>query len=299
MPSVFSKRLNADVHLGKLAPQPVKDAIEFQVVKAIFLKAGGTLPPFPTHFGYGGDFKPGPVAQGGWGMFGNGPCDDGSITDQAWAAYKGAGDCAWAGPGHEEMESAKNAGRPVPQFTCLNILNQYSAYSGYNLQTGASDNGSAVADVIAWRQSKGLLDVSGTPYKIGQAFTLTPGNLQELWEAAYLLENVGLGIVLTEANMQQFDNGQPWDADPNGQQIGGHYIPAVGRANPNNSGIITWAQRQGITQAFYEQQADEAHGYLDPLRYNSVTGQDAEHYNDEDVERFFQTLAQNQQQAAA
>src|ERR1700722_10504368 len=77
-----------------------------------------SLPTAPAPSGgYGIDFSD-------WLMLGNGPCDDGSV-DSSWAAFQGAGDCAWAGPAHETMEACKNAGRPVPEFTCLNVLDQY------------------------------------------------------------------------------------------------------------------------------------------------------------------------------
>jgi hypothetical protein len=292
MPSVFIERLNAHVHLGKNDPKPVPDAISFDELRAKFVAAGGTFPPMPAHFGFGGDFGGGPIAQGGWGMLGNGPCDDGSI-EEGWAAYAGAGDCAWADPAHDEMEAAKNAGRPIPPFTCLNILTQYAAYvasvnngQGYDLQTGANDTGSSMADVIVWRQTKGLLDTNGVAYKIGKAVSLTPGDLQDAWEATYLFQNVDLGVVLTQANMDEFNAGQAWDYSATSPEIGGHAIPEIGRASLDNSGIITWAERHGFTQAFFTKQNDEGHAYIDNERYNAVTGETSQGYDDQDLEKF-------------
>jgi hypothetical protein len=92
------------------------------------VRSGVSLPHIPKPGGgYGMDF-----GATGWLMLGNGPCDDGSVTDQSSYAYQGAGDCAWAGPGHETMEFDKNAGRPVAKFTCKNILDQYAQYLGLN-----------------------------------------------------------------------------------------------------------------------------------------------------------------------
>lgn len=285
MPAIYSHAHRGFLHLGKLPAQPIRDAIPFADAKAAFLKAGGTLPPVPKMFGHSGDFANGPTADGGWGMLGNGPCDDGSINPD-WAAYQGAGDCAWAGPAHEEMEAAKNAGRPVPKFTCLNVLQQYSAYSGYDLETGANDNGSAVADVIAWRQDKGLEDADGNVYKIGQSFNLTPGDMQQLWEAAYLLECVGIGINVQQAQMDQFQAGKPWAYVAGSPVEGGHYIPIVGKLR-----LITWATKQEYAESLYEKLCDEAVGYLDLERYNAVTGEDAEHYTSQDIEKYFAVLA--------
>jgi hypothetical protein len=291
MPKVFIERLGAHVHLGKTDPKPVPGALTFDEVRGYFVKAGGTFPPLPDHFGSGGDFGPGPIAHGGWGMLGNGPCDDGSIN-QDWAAFEGAGDCAWADPAHDEMEAAKNARRPIPPFTCRNILEQYSAYGGYDLQTGANDNGSNMADVIVWRQTKGLLDTNGVAYKIGKSVTLTPGNLQQAWEAAYVFQNVDLGAVITQANMDEF-NADPkgvWGYTPGSPQIGGHAIPEIGRGSLNNSGIVTWAERYGFTEAWFTHQNDEGHAYIDVERYNAVTGETSQGYTDQDLEKYLGLL---------
>jgi hypothetical protein len=292
MPTAYIERLGAHVHLGKNDPKPIPEAISFAEARAIYVKASGEFPPMPASFGFGGDFHSGPIAQDGWGMLGNGPCDDDTIP-QGWYCYNGAGDCAWADPAHDEMEAAKNAGRPIPQFTSLNILNQYALYLGL---AGAqdldadNDTGSDMAAVITWRQTKGLLDDGGNAYKIGKAVQLTPGDLQQAWEAAHIFQNVDLGAVLTQANMDQFNAGQPWDYVASSPQIGGHAFPLVGRAGQNNSGIITWAERHGITKSFYANQNDEAIAYLDQERYSTVTGKDSQGYDDQDLERYLTLL---------
>jgi hypothetical protein len=290
MSGYFSKRAGGHLHLGKLAPKPLRDAMAFSQAKAFYVKAGGELPPMPEHFGYGGDFSGGPIAQGGWGMLGNGPCDDGSINPD-WAAYGGAGDCAFAGPAHETMADARNAGVSVPPFTCLSVLECYSAFGGYDLQSGANDGGAAIADVLSLRQDKGLPDANGTAHKIGKSFEGTPGDLQQCWEMCFLLEKAGLGIVVSEANMQQFDDGKEWDWDAGSPQIGGHYICAVGRASEGDTGVITWAHRHGFTRAFFAHQNDELVGYLSLEMYNRRTGEDAQGYAEVDVERYFTALA--------
>lgn len=235
-----------------------------------------SLPPIPTHFGHGYDF-----GRDGWLMLGNGP------DDTVSPGFQGCGDCAWAGPAHEEMEAARNAHRPVPQFSGATVVSQYSAYSGYNPQTGANDNGSDVQQVLAWRQDKGLLDNASTAYKIGQHVALTPGDLHELWAAAYLFECVGIGATMTTAQMDQFDAGQPWDYVAGSPAEGGHYIPVMG-----DNGLISWGERVGFTRTFYAKQSDEAYAYVDPERYSGVTGETLEHFSDADLEKFLTLVAQ-------
>lgn len=241
-----------------------------------------SLPPIPApHGGYGMDF----TGADGWLMLGNGPCDDGSIPEGD-AAFQGAGDCAWAGPAHETMEACKNASRSVPSFTCLNVLDQYSAYSGYSLQTGANDNGSNVRDVLNWRQSKGLLDASGTAHKIGTYVSIEPGNLIDLWEALYLFECVGIGINFPNSAMDQFNAGQTWSVVPGSTIKGGHYIPLVGHPSNNVWTCVTWGRRQTLTPRFLTTYCDEAWAYIDPARYSVVTGETLEDYTNADLEQY-------------
>jgi hypothetical protein len=250
-----------------------------------FLPISG-LPNFPSPSGgYGYVF---PV-DGGWKMLGNGPCDDGSINS-TWAAFGGAGDCFWAGSAHEEMEMAHNAGRPIPQFTCLNILEQYAAYCNYNLQTGANDQGTMVRDGLQWRATKGLLDVNGNAYKIGAYYSLEVGNHQQLWEALYLGENIGIGIQFPESAMTQFNNRKPWSVVAGTQIEGGHYVPLVGHPSQGMWTAITWGSRQMVTDAFLTTYLDEAWGYISPDRYNRVTGETLQHYKDADLEKYFALL---------
>ena len=267
------------LHLGK---RPAVDTTHldgftpFHEVAAIAKRVGLSLPSVPSNWqGFGADF-----AAGAWLMLGNGP------DDTVVPGFQGCGDCAWAGPGHEEMEAAKNAERPVPAFSGKTIVDQYSAYSGYDPRTGENDNGSAVADVIQWRQTKGLRDDAGNTYKIGQAITLTPGNIEEIVQAAYLFDVVGIGVTITQAQMDQFSAGQPWDYVAGSPVEGGHYIPAVGKV------VISWATPVPYTRAFIENQCDEAHTYLDPLRYNAVTGETADGFVDQDLEKYLTLLAQ-------
>lgn len=277
MSGIHVDRLGHEVYLGKQPATPPKVGVAYSELRPA-LKKAGVLPTVPQMFGHGHDFR-----QGQWLMLGNGPDD--TVTP----GFGGCGNCAWAGPGHEEMAAGKNAGRPVPRFSGKTIVDQYAAYSGYDPQTGANDTGSNVQDVIQWRQTRGLLDDAGHPYKIGQAIRGTPGNVQELWEIAYLCETAGIGVILQTAQMDQFNaSAQPtWDYVPGSPAEGGHYVPVMGKL-----GLISWADDVYYTPAFIQQQCDEVWGYIDPERYNRVTGQTAEHFTDQDLEKYLVLIAQ-------
>lgn len=254
------------------------------------------LPSIPASFGHGTDF-----GKDGWGMLGNGPCDDGSITDQSSYAFQGAGDCAWAGPGHETMQMTHEAGSAVPKFTCLNILNQYAQYLGLKDATElteSNDQGSDVRSVLQHRATTGLLDVDGNTHKIGAYVSLELGNWEHLREATYLFESVGIGIEFPDSAMDQFNNGQVWSV-VNGSQIdGGHYIPIVGHPGGGLWTVITWGRRQVATWNFINKYADEMWAYISLERYNSVTGETAEGYKDVDLQKYLTAVASSQTQPA-
>jgi hypothetical protein len=255
------------------------------------VRSGVSLPHIPKPGGgYGMDF-----GATGWLMLGNGPCDDGSVTDQSSYAYQGAGDCAWAGPGHETMEFDKNAGRPVAKFTCKNILDQYAQYLGLKDASeldSNNDQGSDVREVLSWRQSKGLLDASGNAHKIGTYVSIEPGNVKDLWDALWLFDAVGIGINFPGSAMDQFNQGKPWSVVPGAQIEGGHYIPLVGHPTNDVWTCVTWGQRQTLTQQFLTTYCEEAWAYITPERYNAVTGKSPQGWRDVDLQEYITLVGQ-------
>jgi hypothetical protein len=289
-PTVHSARLNADLFLGKNAPSPppANSVAMGDLMSAI---PAGTLPPIPAHFGTATDFtnddSANPAA-GSWAIGGNGP--DNTVAP----GFQGCGDCDWISTAHVLMQAAKNAGRSVPPFTGLTVVDQYAAYSGYDLKTGANDNGTDMSDSIKWCQEKGFYDDNGTVYQFGQAVTIEPGNIEQLWAATYLFEAVKIGVEVTTAQMDQFDaSANPtWDYVAGSPQEGGHSIPTMG-----SLGLITWGCRVRYTQRFVTRQMDEGHCFLLPERYSAVTGDTLEGYADADLERFITLLAAQKQAA--
>src|SRR2546421_8084141 len=108
------------------------------------------------------------------------------------------------------MELCVNAKRPPAKFSGDVVVAEYEAYSGYNRNTGANDNGSDVREVLNWRRNKGIKDADGHTHKIGAYVALEPGNLTHIIEAAYLFEAIGIGFEVPESAETQFSEGKPW-----------------------------------------------------------------------------------------
>lgn len=201
------------------------------------------LPTPPDTFGHEQLF--GPKA---WGMLGN----------DEW------GDCAWAGSAHETMLLTKESGHPVT-FTTNGVLSDYAAGTGFDQNAGPpghnkTDNGSNLRSVLKYRAKKGIVDAAGHRHKIGAFVKLNPANLDEVLQAAYIFQAVGIGIEFPTTAMDQFNAGEPWDVVPGAKVDGGHYIPLVGRNG--NLQIITWGALQQMTPAFFAKYCDEAWAYV-------------------------------------
>jgi hypothetical protein len=282
--TIHSERHGGELHLGAInidaAPHP--DFVPFTSLRAK-LKAEGTLPTIPQMFGHGHS-----LPQGAWRMLGNGP------DDTVFPGFGGAGDCVIAGGCHEEMEAALCAKRPLPQFGGATAIKQYGEAAkrqngqAYDPKTGEGDTGLDPQEELKHRQEVGLYDDAGTHYKIGQVVTLTPGDILQHWEATYLLENSAVCINVQEAQEQQFNEStQPtWEYVPGSNDIGGHYVPAMGRI-----GLLSWAEDVYYTPNFLRHQQTAGYAYADPLRYNVVTGETAEHWKDQDIEKFLVLIA--------
>jgi hypothetical protein len=201
------------------------------------------LPTPPAQFGHETLF-----GARAWGMLGN----------DEW------GDCAWAGPAHETMLLTKEGGHQA-HFTTADVLSDYSAGTGFNPKAGPpgdnpTDQGSDVRKVFGYRRSKGIVDSKGQRHKIGAYVRLDEKDLQQVYQAMYLFQVVGIGIQFPDTAMDQFHKGEPWDVVAGAHIEGGHYVSGV--AKRQNIDVITWGALQQMTEAFFEKYCEEAWVYV-------------------------------------
>jgi hypothetical protein len=65
------------------------------------------------------------------------------------------------------------------------------------------------------------------------------------------------GITVSQANQQQFASGEPWDYDPASPIEGGHSV-MTGGYDAASLKFITWAQETAFTNAYWDNQVEEA-----------------------------------------
>ena len=163
------------------------------------------------------------------------------------------GCCVVSGAEHEtRLWHAEGSGRDELVFDDDTTISNYTLLGNYDPEDPYSDQGCDMVNAAQIRMDKGILDSNGKAHRVGAALQLQPGNWEQLLYACYYFDGVGLGILVTAAMQQAFQNNEPWDVDcfnPNDVE-GGHYVPAVARVG-GDIVVITWGQPQRLTRALY------------------------------------------------
>jgi hypothetical protein len=185
-----------------------------------------------------------------WGVFGN----------AQW------GDCAIAGPYHS-LQLWNAEGANTINICDQTVLESYSLVTGFDQSAGPSgsnqtDNGTNMTVMADYWQKIGFKDDDGNVHKIDGYVALEPGNIEQLWAAAYLFDGLGIGIRFPEEWMTAFNRSAEWDAVTSPHIEGGHYVTGVARRG-GNLVVVTWGGLQQMTPAGYEQFNDEAFIYVD------------------------------------
>lgn len=168
-----------------------------------------------------------------------------AVTD--WPVYLNdqIGDCTAAGAGHlEEVWSAEVDGAPH-EVTDDDVVRFYEL-QGYRPGEPDTDRGADMLSVLnAWRKE----GIGGR--KILAFAEVDAQNLDEVRAAAWLFSGLYVGCVITQASVDQFQAGKPWDAvDDEGQVLGGHCIVLVSYDSAGPT-FVSWGRLQRATWAWW------------------------------------------------
>jgi hypothetical protein len=245
-----------------LTDYPVKLGLADPVPGAVALRFGSYInwreaPTPPDHFTGHTEMV------GHWGMLGNG-----AAPDNPPGLPNGAGNCAIAGPCHQIMKATAEGGTMAP-FDTAAALTNYTAFTGFALTqpdgspwpidpfTGEPDNptdaGTNIDDMAKQWRTNGLVDAAGAIHQIVAYVDLNPGDVRELWLAAWIFPlGVGCGYALPESALEQAADGQIWDVVPGSRIAGGHYVPTVARPAASLGAGVTWNRLQPFTARWHQ-----------------------------------------------
>ena len=184
------------------------------------------------------------------------------VTD--WPVYLNdrIGDCTIAAIAHSFTAEAVTAGKPQVLFDDSEITRAYSAVSGYDPATGASDDGAQMQDVLALMRQNGLTDTHGNVHTVSAYAALgRPSSPQLLSQCLKTFGSVYVGIDCPQSAEDEFGNG-PWTYVPGSPILGGHAI-SLHRRQPYGSkigvfGFSTWGALQPVTIPFLAHYVSEA-----------------------------------------
>jgi hypothetical protein len=167
------------------------------------------------------------------------------------------GDCFWAGIAHQFMLWQREGGAIKPSlFTAQDVLDDYSAATGFNPTNESSDRGTDPSLGFKYVRDIGVRDARNLRHMID---TYVAVNFDNLALASWLLGSCGVGVNCPNDIEEQFDSGQPWDIAPGQHATGdGHYVPCVGRNSHGNFVFVTWGRLQAATPKWVETYLDQA-----------------------------------------
>jgi len=142
-------------------------------------------------------------------------------------------------------------------------LNQVIAlYKTQNPNFPSEDNGMDIQTCLEY------LNGTGGPDGVkAVAFAkVNFSDLNEVKAAIAIFGFVWLGINVQKANMDEFDNNQPWDYVSGSPNDGGHSVISGGYLNVSTDDVrfITWAQETGFTDNFWSHLVEEAWAVIWP-----------------------------------
>lgn len=182
------------------------------------------------------------------------------------------GDCVWAMMANFIILATVHTGSIIIP-TLDDVLGAYSAVTGFDRNTGANDNGTAITDALAYMCSTGMAGVKFLAWA-----QIDHTNLLHRHIATDLFGATLVGVQLPQDAQLQFANGQNWEVSDSAIE-GGHAIlhPGYGSEGDDYVSWAKWDQKAGaawsskyideeyvvITDAWIDQATQQTPGGLD------------------------------------
>lgn len=209
------------------------------------------LPSIPENFSHGD-------AVYYWGSLGN--CKD-PMDPTLPPNFDGAGNCVLASAGHETMVWSKESGKRV-HIAGIDALEDYAALTGYDIATGANDEGTEPRAALDYRRHIGIRDSDGNRHRIEAYISLEPGNMEHLRAAMWLFHAVGFSFSAGQSVVDQFDRQRIWTYVPGQEMMAYHYVPLIAWGENDVIECVSWGRRQSMTKNFVERNGAEAWAML-------------------------------------
>jgi hypothetical protein len=161
------------------------------------------------------------------------------------------GDCGVIGLDHGFMAAAADTRESESFPAVTEVVDYYFTY------TGGQDSGVVLSDYLAYVKVNGFYNHTVRAYA-----PVSVSDLRTLRFAIWAYDFAYTGINVTQAMMDAFQAGQPWNLETaQGEPVGGHCVPLVGYDSAALY-AITWGQVQPIAWPAWHEIAEEAWAVL-------------------------------------
>jgi hypothetical protein len=194
------------------------------------------------------------------------------VSDWPMLGNDQLGDCTVAAAGHMIEQWTSYAGTAFTPSDA-EVVEAYSAVSGYDAATGENDHGAAMLDVLNYWRKQGVARHRILGYT---ALGSTAG--ASVREAIYLFGSLYTGFNLPRSAQQQtvWDVISVGDTEPG--SWGGHAVPLVGY-DADGLVAVTWGGLKRLTWAFLDTYCDEAFAVLSNDFINQTTRVNPDNFN--------------------
>lgn len=190
-----------------------------------------------------------------------------AVTDWPMFLNDQLGCCTEAMVGHNLQNTSTYGDGATVTITDDDVLTAYERVSGYRPGHPETDRGAVLQDVYNdWRKH----GVGG--HKALAFAAVNVHDLDEVKTAINEFGAAGLGIIVDETMMDDFNAGKGWTR-VGGAQLGGHAVPAVGY-DDEGVWVVTWGQVIKMTWAVFRRVCEEGWIAVLPEWVNDQTGKD-------------------------
>jgi len=186
----------------------------------------------------------------------------GGIEDDFMFLNDTYGLCVKASRAHQTLRFEKYEQGKQIVITDDEVKNEYFR------ETGGADTGLYLLDSLKDWKNKGWM-IGGKLYTIYAFASVNWRDYDEVKYCIHLLGGVNFGMLVYEQDIEQFDEGKPWELTGiDGSFLGGHgvYLFKYGVLtgyNKNGVTCMTWGKKQFMTWDFWDRRVDEAYGIVD------------------------------------
>ena len=181
------------------------------------------------------------------------------VAPAAWGMMRNdtLGDCTIAAAGHIILNATTLHGAPVV-ITDDQIIQAYSAVSGYDPASGLNDNGAVELDVLNYWRNTG---VGG--HKILAYVAVPITDARALREAIFLFGSIyaGVDLPVTAQDQGVWNSAGRDSADGQPGSWGGHAIPLVGY-DTKAFACVTWGDQKWLTDDWWTNYGSEAYAVI-------------------------------------